>query len=204
MMRVLIADDHDLLRDVFAAWLAKEQIACSTAPDLTKALAIVRSSEPFDLVLLDYRMPGMEGLDGLTHMLAQARGAHVALMSGNLPADLVHQALTMGAVGFLPKTLPMKAFVEAARMMAQGAPFLPPELAPAAPPPPGAALTHSLTAREAQILRRLVQGLTDAQIAADLSIAEPTLRLNLRTLFRKIGVETHDEARQAGRDAGLI
>lgn len=203
-MRVLIADDHDLLRDVFAAWLAKEQIACSAAPDLHQALAIIEMSAPFDLVLLDFRMPGMDGLDGLARMLSQSRGAHVALMSGNLPADLVHQALEMGAIGFLPKTLPMKGFVEAARSMARGRSFLPPELAPpAADPAPAAALTQALTAREVQVLKLLSHGLSDDEIAARLGIHEPTLRLNLRTLFRKIGVESHEAARKAARDAGL-
>lgn len=131
-------------------------------------------------------------------------GAHVALMSGNLPADMVHQAMAMGAVGFLPKTLPMKTFLEAARMMARGLPFRPPDQAPTAAPTAGAVLTNGLTARETQVLRLLAQGLADERIAAELGIAEPTLRLNLRTLFRKIGVETHEAARQAGRDAGQI
>ena len=118
MMRVLIADDHDLLRDTLELWFRQEKIEVATARDLEGALAAVAKQESFDLILLDYGMPGMNGLDGLRQALDGARGTRVALMSGIAPRDVAEKALEMGAAGFLPKTLPAKSLVNAVRFMA--------------------------------------------------------------------------------------
>lgn len=209
-MRVLIADDHDLLREVFEMWFRKERIEVAAASDLPGAMAAVAGAEPFDLILLDYRMPGMEGLDGLARMLAEGKGARVALMSGNAAPEVVQAALNLGAVGFLPKTLPPRTFIDAVRGMVQGDRFVPEEDRKA---PQGrtahraeagvSALAGKLTERERQVLERLCMGRAEADIAVDLGIGQPTARLHLKTLLRKIGAETPAHATQIARQAGL-
>lgn len=204
-MRVLIADDHDLLRDVFEMWFRKEAIEAVAATDLDGALSAVAGGAPFDVILLDYRMPGMEGLTGLQRMLAEGRGARVALMSGNAPPEVVRAALDMGAVGFLPKTLPPRSFLEAVRAMAQGDRFVPADVQPETLAQGQApAVAGSLTDRERQVLERLCMGRAEADIAADLGIGQPTARLHLKTLYRKIGAADSAQAALIARQSGLV
>ena len=124
-MRVLIADDHDLLRDTLELWFRQEKIDVVTARDLDSALSAVAAQEAFDLILLDHGMPGMDGLDGLSRALDGAKGARVALMSGTAPREVAERALEMGAAGFLPKTLSAKSLVNAVRFMAMGEQYAP-------------------------------------------------------------------------------
>jgi len=204
-MRVLIADDHDLLRDTLDLWFQQERIEVTPAEDLDSALQVVEKNEPFDLILLDYGMPGMNGLDGLTRGLDAGKGARVAVMSGVAPREVAEQALEMGAAGFLPKTLPAKSLVNAVRFMAMGEQYAPIDFMTAAPETEVVnPLAQKLTPRELQMLEKLCEGLSNKEIARALDIQEPTVKLHMKTLYRKIGAHNRTQAALIARDAGLF
>ncbi len=204
-MRVLIADDHDLLRDTLELWFRQEKIEVATARDLDGALAAVATQEPFDLILLDYGMPGMNRLDGLQQALDGARGARVALMSGIAPREVAEKALEMGAAGFLPKTLPAKSLVNAVRFMAMGEQYAPIDfMTTAAEVTPVNPLAAKLTPRELDMLKKLCEGKANKEIARDLGIQEPTVKLHMKTLYRKIGAHNRTQAAMIAKEAGLF
>lgn len=204
-MRVLIADDHELLRDTLQLWFRQENIDVTPARDLETALRLVAANDPFDLILLDYGMPGMNGLDGLKRALDSGGGARVAVMSGIASRDVAERALGMGAAGFLPKTLPARSLVNAVRFMAMGEQYAPIEFMTAAPEA-GAInpLAEKLTPRELQMLEKLFDGLSNKEIARALGIQEPTVKLHMKTLYRKIGAHNRTQAALIARDAGLF
>lgn len=104
-MRILIADDHELLRDVLRSYLEGEGgFVVETVADLPQALAQVEAAgdDPFDLVVLDYGMPGMDGYRGLEQVMAASGGRPVALMSGLAPPGVAEKVLSAGAAGYLP------------------------------------------------------------------------------------------------------
>jgi DNA-binding NarL/FixJ family response regulator len=205
MMRVLIADDHDLLRDTLELWFRQEKIEVATARDLDGAMAAVAAQEPFDLILLDYGMPGMNRLDGLQQALDGARGARVALMSGIAPREVAEKALEMGAAGFLPKTLPAKSLVNAVRFMAMGEQYAPIDfMTTAAEVTPVNPLAAKLTPRELDMLKKLCEGKANKEIARDLGIQEPTVKLHMKTLYRKIDAHNRTQAAMIAKEAGLF
>ena len=204
-MRVLIADDHDLLRDTLELWFRQEKIEVATARDLDGAMAAVAAQEPFDLILLDYGMPGMNRLDGLQQALDGARGARVALMSGIAPREVAEKALEMGAAGFLPKTLPAKSLVNAVRFMAMGEQYAPIDfMTTAAEVTPVNPLAAKLTPRELDMLKKLCEGKANKEIARDLGIQEPTVKLHMKTLYRKIDAHNRTQAAMIAKEAGLF
>ncbi|MDO8881958.1 MAG: response regulator transcription factor [Pseudotabrizicola sp.] len=205
-MRVLIADDHDLLRDTLALWFRQENIDVTLARDLPSALdAVAKADAPFDLILLDYGMSGMNGLDGLELALREVTGARIALMSGTAPREIAEKALEMGAAGFLPKTLSAKSLVNAVRFMAMGEQFAPIDFmtAPAEVAPLNA-LAEKLSPRETQVLKGLCEGKANKEIARDLGIQEPTVKLHMKTLYRKIGAHNRTQAAMIAKEAGLF
>ncbi|UYV36405.1 response regulator transcription factor [Rhodobacteraceae bacterium D3-12] len=204
-MRVLIADDHDLLRDTLVLFLQGQgNIETQIAADLDEACSIIEAEDAFDLVLLDYNMPGMNGLEGLTKAMSLKGGQRVALMSGQATRKVAEEALEAGAAGFVPKTLSAKSMVNAVRFMAMGEQYAPIDFMTATPDEPVNALAEKLSPRELQVLEGLTEGKSNKEIARDLDIQEPTVKLHMKTLYRKLGAANRTQAALIAREAGLF
>jgi len=204
-MKILIADDHDLLRDTLVMFLQGEgNIETVTASDFDAAMACVDTKGPFDLIMLDYNMPGMSGLNGLKKALEYNGGQRVALMSGIATKNVAEEALAIGAAGFVPKTLSAKSLLNAVRFMAMGEQYAPIDFMTqeedSAPNP----LAEKLSRRELQVLEGLSQGKSNKEIARDLDLQEPTIKLHVKTLYRKIGAGNRTQAALIAKEEGLF
>jgi DNA-binding NarL/FixJ family response regulator len=204
-VRILVADDHELLRDALAAFMSREDgIEMHAAADFAGARALLEGEYTYDLVLLDYNMPGMDGLNGIARA-REINGVHrVALISGEANREIAEQALEMGAIGFIPKTLPAKSLVNAIRFMAMGEKYAPLDFMTAEDDKPDHPLLDQLSDRETQVLKGLTEGKSNKEIARDLDLSEPTVKLHVKTLYRKINVGNRTQAALVARDAGLF
>lgn len=121
-IRVIVADDNEIVRNVVSDVISYGLPAdCSSAQGLDEAIKIAAHA-PVDLALLDYNMPGMNGLDGLRR-LKPSDFRHVALFSGRIPSEVIDEAIKLGVSGFLPKTLAPQALLEAVQTMCHGKKF---------------------------------------------------------------------------------
>ena len=212
-MRLLIADDHELLRDTLGSFLQQQDgIEIMSAADSAEAEDLVATAGPFDLVLLDYGMPGMDALRGLRRILELPDAPPVVLMSGFAPREIVETALQMGVRGFLHKSMPAASLLNALRFMALGERYIPVDFVfdavgaevPHAPrPSSSSALAASLTPREKQVLVALCRGCTNKEIARDMGLSEPTIKLHVKTLYRRLGVSNRTQAAMVAQAKGL-
>ncbi len=205
-MRVLLADDHDLVRDGIQAYLEARlpSITVVTASDFQGALALAAASPGFDLVMLDLRMPGMDGAAGVERMRAALPDLPLAILSGYpCPPELAH-ALARLHVSFLPKTLSGEALISKLNEVMDGETYPPPSHGePATSDPDSVSDTRPLTRREREVLSHLSLGLSNKEIARRLTIEEVTVRLHLRGIFRKLGVHNRTQAVRHALDHGL-
>lgn len=203
-MKILIADDQELVRETIAAFLRQDSgFSVNIAKDLGSALAAVKADGPFDLVMLDYMMPGMNGLEGLAAMRAAVPGTAVAILSGTASRAVAEQALAEGAAGFLPKTMSTKSLVAAARFMAAGEVYAPMMQTADRTGSFGTSAASPLTPRELDVLRRLCRGMANKEIARDLDLQEVTVKLHVKTLYRKINARNRTHAAMIAREGGL-
>ncbi len=200
-MKILVADDHDLVRETIAAFLASEgEASVVTAGTLPEAIEEVNQKGPFDLVLLDYNMPGMNGLCGLKKMIASSEEKPVALMSGTTTRALAEEAIAEGAAGFVPKTLGSKSMISAARFMAAGEIYAPFNFMQNKEQQ----AAELLTKRELEVLLGICRGHSNKEIARDYSIHEATVKLHAKTLCRKLGARNRTHAAMIARDRNLV
>jgi DNA-binding NarL/FixJ family response regulator len=202
-LRILLADDHDLVRDALGALLMKDSpsIELVTVCDLPVALEAFRTQGPFDVVILDLRMPGMDGLAGAERMVKLTGTVPVVLMSGSARTADVQAALRIGVRGFVPKTIAGKSLMNAVRLVASGEVYVPMEFVASAVEKGND--IAGLSARERDVLVELRQGRSNKEIAKTLDIAETTVKLHLRSISDKLQARNRTEIVIRAIDAGL-
>ncbi|WP_027345595.1 response regulator [Hamadaea tsunoensis] len=212
MIRVLIVDDQDMVREGFAALLgAQPDIeVVGQAADGVAGVAAAREHRP-DLVLMDVRMPRMDGLAATP--LVVAAGCRVLVLTTFDLDEYVYEALRAGASGFLLKDAPAAQLVHAVRVVAAGEALLAPTITrrliedfarrrrPGQAAPPS---LNGLTSRETEVLALIAQGLSNQEIAADLVVAEQTVKTHVGRILAKLGLRDRAQAVVAAYESGLI
>ncbi len=214
---VVIADDQAMVRAGFAAILdAQSDISVvGQAADGAEAIALTRRLRP-DVVVMDIRMPGTNGLEATRVLRDEAAGGHrpAVLMLTTFDADeYVHDALRAGANGFLLKDAAPADLIAAVRVVAEGEALLAPRITRrllerfAAQRPPvnrHALRLADLTEREREILVLVGQGRANGEIADELFIAEQTVKTHVSRIFTKLGLRDRIQAVILAYDAGLV
>ncbi len=203
-MRILLADDHGMVRDTFSAYLETEgRAAVSAVPDYATAMKTLQTKAPFDLVLLDFDMPGMNGLDGLTDAIRQHPDQPFAILSGTAPSRIAQEAVEAGAKGFIPKSMGAKSLVNAVRFMIAGETFVPASVLADSGESAETEFSRQLSQREREVLRGLCRGRSNKEIARELDLQEVTIKLHVRTLCRKLNAKNRTQAALIAKDAGF-
>ncbi|MDO7896989.1 response regulator transcription factor [Pseudomonas citrulli] len=206
MYKILIADDHPLFREaihnVISDGFPGSEVM-ETA-DLDSALALTTEHDDLDLILLDLNMPGMHGLNGLINLRNEAPTIPVVIVSAEQDKQVVLQAITYGAVGFITKSSPRSQMTDAIEQILNGNVYLPPDIirtqksptsrrlneAPAFP----AELLQALTRKQLLVLERMTKGESNKQIAYTLDIAETTVKAHVSAILRKLNVHNRVQA----------
>jgi DNA-binding NarL/FixJ family response regulator len=201
-IKVLIVDDHRLMLDAITASLSHDQnIEVVGVVDAgEKVLPLVGQTAP-DAVLLDVRMPGMDGLSVLERLREQYPSVAVVMFSGIDDPALVRGALERGAAAFVLKHVDPGDLGSALRQSVTGSIFRPIDLVNAAKT---ASDDAGLTKRELSILQELPAGGSNQQIAKRLFLAEQTVKFHLTNIYRKLGVSTRTEALHYVYEHGLV
>ena len=214
-VRIVVADDHAVVRSGFAELL-------DTQPDLTvvataatglEAVQRTRETAP-DVVLMDIRMPGMDGIEATRLVTREGRRPPRVLVLTTFDLDeYVYDALRAGASGFLLKDVTAERLIEAVRVIASGEALLAPSVTrrlisefaqrPAAVAPPVAALAE-LTRRETEVLRLIAAGLSNAEIAQQLVVTEETVKTHVSRVLGKLGLRDRTQAVVAAYESGLV
>lgn len=213
-IRVLIADDQALVRSGFRMILeAREGVeVVGEAENGAQALELVRELAP-DVVLMDVRMPVLDGVEATRRLLEAGSSARVIILTTYDLDEYVFQALRAGASGFLLKDVQPASLVEAIRVVASGEALLAPSItrrlldrfasldSSERKPPPE---LDSLTPREIEILRLVAGGLSNAEIAAKLVLSETTVKTHVSSVLRKLNLRDRVQAVVLAYEAGLV
>lgn len=209
-VRIVVADDQELVRAGFSMILDAQPDfeVVAEASDGASAIAAVRAHEP-DVVLLDIRMPGVDGIEAARTVCAETTCRAIMLTTFDLD-EYVYQALRAGASGFLLKDVRRADLVHAVRVVAAGEALLAPsitrkliaEFTSRAEPGPAPRL-EVLTAREQETLTMISRGLTNAEIAEAMFVSEHTVKTHVSNVLSKLGLRDRIQAVIAAYESGL-
>ncbi len=213
MTRVVVADDQDLVRSGLV--LVLEARGCEvvgTAADGREAVSVVRRTEP-DVVLMDIRMPVLDGIAATRELTGSGCAARVLMLTTYDLDRYVYDALAAGAAGFLLKATPPDRLVDGIRTVAAGESLLAPTLTRRLIEtylrhPPRDATGHSpvagLTDRERQVLVLMARGLSNDDIAGELVVAQATVKTHVNRVLAKLGVTSRVQAVVVAYESGLV
>jgi len=212
-MKLLIVDDHAVLREGLAALL--QQIGPETiviqARNASDAMALLPDHPDLDVVLLDLMMPGTKGVDALSDFGRTRPDLPVIVLSSSEdPAD-VRRALAAGALGYVPKSVGHRVLLSAIQLVLNGELYVPPlVLQEVSLNADGGAHKadfrpeQALTARQIEILKFVSEGAANKTIANVLGLSEKTVKAHITAIFKTLNVVNRTQAAAAGRKAGLI
>jgi two-component system nitrate/nitrite response regulator NarL len=202
-IRVLLADDHALVLQALRYALEPEADIeiVAEAKSGSEVLPRVGETEP-DVILLDIRMPGLDGLQLLDRLGKQYPDTKVVILSGTDEAELAEEALRRGARAFLGKGIDPSEVAPVLRQVFEGK-LVGESFATGVQEPVRAAEEFGLTAREREILERVATGRSNKQIASEFWLSEQTIKYHLTNVYRKLGVRSRTEAARFAYDHGL-
>ena len=224
MTGIVVADDHEVVRAGFAALLGTQPDfdVLGTAADGAAAVAVCRELRP-DVVLMDVRMPGIDGIEATRQLMAGQDPPRVLILTTFDLDEYVFDALRAGASGFLLKDATAERLFDAVRIVAAGDALLAPAVTrrlisefarirpPAATAPTGAtaaaaapAALAALTPRETEVLRLVAAGLSNPEIAGRLVVTEETVKTHVSRVLGKLGLRGRSQAVVAAYESGLI
>lgn len=214
-MKILIVDDHSLVREGLKAILSLSELSASfvEASDAISGQSQLMQHPDIALMLLDIQMPGCNGLDFLETVIKQRPELPVIMLSGEHDSPTVTHALNAGASGFLPKNSLNQVLVSAVNLVLAGGIYIPPEVLRAANPAPSKPCTPidplrafealGLTLRQIDVFRLLVQGQSNKQICRQMDVAEATVKIHVRAILRALTVSSRSEAIAKATQLGL-
>lgn len=195
---VLVADDHPLFRAALrlAIERALPGAAVSESGDLAALQAAITAHPEADLVLLDLRMPGVQGFGSLAWLRAEHPSVPVVMVSADEDATTIRRALDFGAAGFIPKSAGLEVLTAALTAVLEGGRWTP-ELPPVPANDTDAQLARrvaSLSPQQLRVLLQLADGRLNKQIAFDLDVTEATIKAHVTAILRKLGLYRRTQA----------
>ena len=207
MYKILIADDHPLFREAISNVIHTSFPDCELleTQTLESALETTLENDDLDLILLDLNMPGMNGLNGLITLRNESPTIPVVIVSAEEDKQIVLQAITYGAVGFITKSSSREQMTDALKQILAGNVYLPSDIirsnSPETRRPPrhddnriAPEALSSLTRRQLLVLERMSTGESNKQIAYNLNIAETTVKAHVSAILRKLNVHNRIQA----------
>lgn len=210
-MKIIICDDQAVIRDGLEMLLTLEKDfeVIGTAQDGAEAVELVSKNQP-DLVLMDLKMPGMNGIEATRQIRTNFPEVKVLVLTTYDDDEWVFDAIRAGASGYLLKDRPREEVIKAIRGTVEGKSFVDPAVAGKLmgqvadnQTQPSSLLTDKLTAREVDVLRLLAKGLSNADIAGQLHLSEGTVRNHVSAILEKLGVSDRTQAAVIAIQHGL-
>ena len=197
--RVIIVDDHPLFRDALKHALASafSPIDVTEAGDLAAVMTALEQDSDFDLVLLDLRMPGVQGFSGLVLLRTQFPALPVVIVSASDEPAVMRRCLALGASGFIPKSLAAETMREAVATILNGGIWSPAGLPEDETDSEADGLARrlaTLTPQQIRVLMMLREGLLNKQIAYNLKVSEATIKAHVSAILQKLDVGSRTQA----------
>lgn len=198
--RILIVDDHPLVRDGLRSLIAVTFDECDIleAASIEEALTTLSRQDEFDLVLLDFNVPDTSRLEGLKRIRSEYPMVPIVMVSGEFDRNIVREAVAIGAAGFIPKSLKRSAIVDALHRVISGEIYIPDMVmestAESQEEDDILRRIDSLTPQQRVVLSHLVRGRLNKQIAHDLDVSMTTVKAHVSAILQKLGTYSRTQA----------
>lgn len=191
-----IADDHPIMRSALVDALAElgPQTRFVEAGDASQTLAMIERHPELDLLVVDLRMPGADGLDTIKTLRSRAPAVPLVVVSADDDPAHVGPLLALGVSGFVPKSESSAVIVSAVRLVLAGGSYVPHRLVAAGAAPKGASPPVDLTPRQWEVVKLLARGMPNKAIARVLGVTEGTVKVHLIAVFRALDVRNRTAA----------